>query len=406
MFARPFCVAHTLVSGRVVVLLLIFFTMEPVSLSVYIQEKVRLGASKQIIMEQLTAVGWSEDEVHEAYAQALLSMGVPSPRKGEKDVYGKRSGAIEVVVNLFSFILLGVITSGLLILYFDIIEYFFPDALTRANGYYYTSSTSSSTHYAIAALCIGFPLLVFALRMWFRRFREEESVSESGITKWVTYIVLLVASVTIVADLITVLYTFLQGELSPRFFLKGLVVLSVAGGIFGFYFLERKKIQFRKDVSRKTFQFFGWGLFVVIAIGVVLGFSVAGSPKEERMRQFDVRRSENLSQLAYCIQDYAQQFEVLPESLDALEKTNQFSYCGEMRDPETNVSYGYTIRTPLEGEGAVRKGSFELCANFSLASNESKSTSLDMIKNKWYNHEAGTVCFEEIISVKSVSPAP
>ena len=65
---------------------------------------------------------------------------------------------------------------------------------------------------------------------------------------------LLVSAVTIVGDLVTAVFYFLQGEVTGRFFLKSLTIFVVAGIIFGFYFLERKKIQYRKNVPRKTFR--------------------------------------------------------------------------------------------------------------------------------------------------------
>lgn len=376
--------------------------MEPQTLSAYITKQVEQGVSKKDILEQLVAVGWSEDEANAAYAQALVDSGVPVPEKGSRALFAKKSSTVEVVLNLFSFILLGIITTALGTLYFKVIEHFFPDPLQSV--YYYSyGGASNAIHYAIAALIIGFPLFVVSLRMWFKKFREEEQKVESDLTKWVTYLVLLIAAVVIVGDLITILYTFLQGEISIRFFLKGLTVLVLASSIFGFYFLERKKIQYHDDVQRKTFQVFGWGLFALSALGVVLGFVATGSPASERDRTFDLRRSGDLQELSMCINNFASQFERLPARLAELENTSSLSYCASKRDPVTGESYEYTAITPLEiTEEGLRMGTFELCATFALPSQTTQTGGyMDTRGSKWYTHEAGRTCYEEDVSFRN-----
>lgn len=377
--------------------------MEPQKISTYVTEKVRAGASKSDIHEQLASVGWSEDEINNIYAQALVALGVPVPEKGSYGISVKKTSTVETVLNLFSFILLGIITTAIGTLYFNIIEYFFPDPLSM-QYYYYYEGANNAIHYAMAGLIIGFPILVMVLRMWFKKFREEENKVEANLTKWVTYLVLLVSAVVIVGDLITVLYTFLQGEISIRFFFKGLTVLAIAGSIFGFYFLERKRVQYKTEIPRKTFQIFGWSLFSVIVVGIILGFIVAGSPNTERMRTFDSRRSNDLSELASCVSTFTSQFERLPKDISELEKTSYTSYCANKRDPETNVVYEYRLITPLVKNASVYMGEFELCAVFSLSSSATngatKPVYIDNSGSKWYTHTAGRTCFKETVSVK------
>ncbi|KKS30437.1 MAG: hypothetical protein UV60_C0003G0020 [Parcubacteria group bacterium GW2011_GWA2_43_11] len=374
--------------------------MEPQTLSAYITKQIEQRVSKKDILEQLVSVGWSEDEASTAYAQALVDGGVPVPQKGTRGLFAKKSTTVEVVLNLFSFILLGIITTALGTLYFKIIEHFFPDPLA-ASGYYY-SGASNAIHYAMAGLIIGFPLFVIALRLWFKKFREEENKVESNLTKWVTYLVLLIAAVVIVGDLITILYTFLQGEISIRFFLKGITVLVLAGSIFGFYFLERKKIQYRGDIARTSFQTFGWGLLGVIVVGIILGFVATGSPTSERNRTFDSRRSSDLDELAMCVNSFANQFERLPSNLSELDKNSSLSYCANRRDPETGAQYEYRVVVPLETKEGLSTGAFELCATFSLPSETQQTTRyMDTMGSKWYTHDIGKNCYQEEVSFRN-----
>ena len=375
----------------------------------YIEERVRAGASKQAITEQLTAVGWSEDDAESAYAGALVAVGVPVPDGSTAGQHLKKATTMDVVLNFFSFILLGVVATALGTLYFAIINHYFPDPL-NASGYY---GRSSAVHYAIAALIIAFPCYYFVVRFWFRRFRDDVAKTESGLTKWVTYLVLLIASVTIVGDLIAVLFTFFQGEISVRFFLKAVTILGIAGSVFGFYFLERKKIQYKQDIPRTTFQTFGSVLAFFVIAGIILGFMVAGSPATERKRGFDEQRASDLNELSYCINGYAQEYEQLPTSLADLQKSTSYSYCANKRDPETGEQYTYTVVTPVTTSGTVlSQGEYELCATFSLAVEDSATTGAETkylgyndYASKWNTHGAGYECDAETVNIKKL-PTP
>ncbi|MFZ3031428.1 MAG: DUF5671 domain-containing protein [Candidatus Moraniibacteriota bacterium] len=366
--------------------------MNPQALSEYVLGRIRSGIVKAELKEELSALGWTEEEIAVAYRSAVIALGAPVPSEGNRVTLSRTASTVDVVINFFSFILLGIVATALGTLYFQIINIAFPDVLDAAN-WYGASQATSSIHYAIAALLIGFPLYFFAMRLWFRQFREDEGRAESKLSKWLTYLVLLVAAVTIVGDLITVVFTMLQGEITVRFFLKALVILAIAGAIFGFYYLERRKIQYHVDITRSTFQYFGRGMMVFVVIGIVLGFFVGGSPSTQRERALDQTRANNLSSLASCVEQYAENLGALPVALSDLRQSSQYSYCATMlQDPETAVAYGYRVVTPSRIEGAGRVGEFELCATFSRATDEKMSGTGSGDGTVWYEHGAGRSC--------------
>lgn len=381
--------------------------MEPQTMTDFVIEKIQKGFSKQMIKEQLVAVGWSEDEADSAYAEALVTSGVPVPEKGVRGAYTKTTSTAEIVINFFSFILLGIVTTALGTLYFAVINDFFPDALNAGYSSYYYSRISDTIHYAIAALIIGYPMYFLAVRLWFKKFRLDETKVESKLTKWLTYLVLLASSVTIVGDLIYTLYTFLQGEISVRFFLKALTVIVIAGMIFGFYYLERKKVQYKNDIPRSVFKRFGYVLTGIVVLGIILGFVVAGSPTTERNRTFDTRRANDLASLADCLNNYAQEYNRLPSTLDEFTET-RMSRCAGYSDPETKQAYEYQVISPLSKNGSSLQGEFELCAVFSLAQDGSQNTDQTYYygsdRLKWETHTTGRNCDREKVTIK-IPPA-
>lgn len=368
--------------------------METNSLAAYVLGRVGAGLSKKEIRDELLAVGWSEEEADAAYRDGLIALGIPVPSEGNRPTLARKSSTVDIVINFFSFILLSIAATALGTLYFAIITKRFPDPLAAMNGAGEWAVTSS-IHYAIASLLIAFPLYFAAMRIWFRKFREDEGRTESALTRWLTYLVLLVTSVTIVGDLITVLFKLLQGEVTVRFLLKALTILVIAGIIFGFYTLERRKIQYRREIPRTTFRQFGWVVTAIVTLGLILGFLAAGSPETARMRAFDMQREADLGRLAGCIESYAQDLGQFPASLDILRTTARYAYCaGSMQDPETKQRYAYRVVTPSRTQGPARIGEFELCANFSLASAGygSAAGTDDGRATIWDAHGAGRNC--------------
>lgn len=369
-------------------------TMDTQGLSEYALGRIRAGVTKAELKEELSSLGWTEDEVEGAYRSAVVAMGAPVPSEGNRATLSQKASTVDVVINFFSFILLGIVATALGTLYYQVINLTFPDALDTTS-WYSTSAATSSIHYAIAALLISFPLYFFAMRLWFRKFREDEGRIESKLSKWLTYLVLLVTAVTIVGDLITVVFMLLQGEVTVRFLLKALTILVIAGSIFGFYYLERRKIQYHVDIARSTFQNFGRGVALFVVLGIIFGFFAGGSPTTQRDRTFDQTRANHLSSLSTCIDQYAQNLGTLPATLSDLRQSSQYSYCATyMQDPETSKNYEYRVVTPSRTEGTARIGEFELCANFALSSGE--TTQMGMYGGTdgavWYEHGTGRSC--------------
>ncbi len=148
-------------------------------------------------------------------------------------------------------------------------------------------------------------------------------------------------------------------------------------------------------------KYFIYSVIGIVAISVLAGFFIVGSPKEERLRRFDDRRVRDLQVLQNQILNYWQNKEELPENL-ALLQDNISGFVPPL-DPETGEDYGYTVKGPL---------TFELCTNFNRVSlgGEKVPTlrplpveqSFFQLQN--WEHKAGEVCFEREIDPELYKP--
>lgn len=300
-------------------------------------------------------------------------------------------------MNLLSFFLLGTVATALGTLYFQIINKYFVDPLA-ALSYGIGQFRTSAIHYSIAALIIGFPLYLWLEIFWFKRFSHAEK-KESRISKWITYIILLIAAGTIIGDLISAIFNFLQGELSPRFFLKILTILVVAGFVFWFYFLERKKIQYKKEVPSAYFKIIAGLITLIIAVGIVLGFFAGGTPSQARLQKFDLETVNNLSQIGNAVNTFASSQNSLPNSLS------------ELKNNPTYTSYFYNITDEKMSEYEYRiknNTQYELCGTFNLASSDLNNEPYGG-DPMWNIHGAGRVCrtlTATLSNIQIFKPAP
>ncbi|MFA6601552.1 MAG: DUF5671 domain-containing protein [Candidatus Paceibacterota bacterium] len=295
---------------------------------------------------------------------------------------------------------------------FSIINYYNPDQLA---SYFY----GNSVVWPISMLIILVPLLYILEYYIIRDIRKLPGKESIWIRRWRIYLTLFLTGATIVGDLIALINTYLNGEISARFVYKILAVLVIAGIVFVYYLLSKTQNQPGQEQvkSSKTQQIFAWLGLVVALVAIVFGFITVGSPAKQRNLRFDSQRVSDLSNIQWQIINYWQQKGKLPSALSDL--NDSIGGYNIPTDPKTEASYEYAVKTPLSATNSApalsSKPSFELCAIFALATQDNKgrgeyygrggiayssSVSIDsyMIDggDNW-KHAAGRVCFERTI---------
>lgn len=286
-------------------------------------------------------------------------------------------------------------------LLFEYINRLFPDALAG-----YADPYGGSVRFAMATLIVLVPTMVVLLRIIRTSIISDPSKAGIWVRRWALVLTIFIAGATVVIDLITLINTFLGGEISTRFLLKVLVVLVIALG-FTFYFLKDLRGYWIEHPKQGNLAGIGVALIAVIAI--IAGFFIIGSPTDVRMLRYDEQKTSDLQNLQYQIVNYWQQKQVLPGSLDEL--ADPISGFMMPLDPQTNEPYRY------EPTGDT---SFTLCATFNRESVDTKGQGVyptigyrDMavsypgmgVSDNW-KHTAGETCFERTIDPDLYPPYP
>ena len=117
------------------------------------------------------------------------------------------------------------------------------------------------------------------------------------------------------------------------------------------------------------------GSAAAVAVAVVAGLLITGSPAEQRLRRLDEQRVAELRQLASAVQRRWEREQRLPAAAPEL-VDGQF-LTRLPTDPTTGEPYEYRATGPQQ---------FEVCATFDRASRA------ELAGDFWF-HEAGRGCF-------------
>ncbi len=159
-------------------------------------------------------------------------------------------------------------------------------------------------------------------------------------------------------------------------------------------------------MNKKRFVIYIGVFLVLIAVALIGGFQVVGSPRENRMRRLDEKRISDLSAISSNVDSHYREHKKLPETLADMKK----EYI------ETKEPYEYK---------KLDDKMFMLCATFLLPSEKDDSNSKYNVtvppyyedpyseypySTQW-KHESGRTCFrreirlqEEISGVKQPRP--
>lgn len=270
-----------------------------------------------------------------------MEMQSQKPRVTPKDFFLWVAAMAALYASVVSFITL----------LFRYIDFAFPDPALEP--YYYADPYSGPIRFAIASLIVLFPLFLVLMQLIRRDIARDPSRAEVWVRRWVLFLTLFIAGVTIAVDLITLINTFLGGELTTRFILKVVVVFLVVGAAF-LHFLSDLRGYWNRHPERA--KMVGYGAALAIILSIVGGFFIIGSPGDQRAFRIDEERVGDLQNIQWQIINYYQRKEKLPQALVDLE--DPISGYAVPADPDTGAAYEYrVVKAPR---------TFELCATFTL----------------------------------------
>jgi hypothetical protein len=264
--------------------------------------------------------------------------------------------------------------------------------------YFSPSFENSGIVTAISVLIVMFPAFIILSKIIYKDIDKNKVKKDIWIRRWSLYLTIFALGLTLAVTVITLINAFLNGDFVANFALKVVATLLVAGGSIIFYIQDSKGVFIGKKKVRNIISII---VSVLVALAVIGGVIIVGTPGERRAQEFDNQRVSDLSSIQSSVLEYWRTQEKLPANMAELK--DPLSYFVEPLDPQTGMQYQYT---------ATGEYSFELCAEFeteSMSQNQDEFTTgkyssaptykYDLINSDW-QHGAGKHCFERTIDPK------
>jgi hypothetical protein len=301
------------------------------------------------------------------------------------------NNAKNFALQLGSLIGLYVSLTAVIWLAFGVINTLYPD---ESLGYYQYESTQQGIRIGIAMLIVFFPVYILLTRL-VNNVRRKETGMYLSLTKWLTYLSLIVAGLFLLGDLVTVIFAYLNGEVTMRLILKALTIFVVIGGAFYYYIQDAKEYWNIHEKESKMYA----GVVSIFAIGLLfLGFIQSDTPEKVRQMRLDDQQTMDLNDLQYRVEDHYRINKTLPQDSKGLYIGTEAPKASEGRK-----DYSYKI---------VDEDTFELCATFAYPSQNARSvvepfvSEPTMMKNPYNNwdHGVGETCFERTVIKETILP--
>lgn len=310
---------------------------------------------------------------------------IKDTRKGRgtinSHIMEKQLGPKEVIVQTFSIIALYVSVGAFFGVVFGFIDALFPGVASTVGIF---DVPNESVRFAVATLIIAFPLFV-----WLSRLAEKEAVAlgagvEFLTRKWLLYITIALAGAAIAGTAVSVLFSYLNGDITARFITKALTIVAVAAAGLTYY---RALLKSGAADAMKKMVPLVYAVNIVVVAAVAVGLMLSGSPADVRAYRMDQTRVNHLYEIQNGLNAYWSIHADLPENLQgAVDPNVGFT---NPKDPESGTEYEYK---------RTSKTSYELCATFALPTrpvgNEDRPNSAEV----FYEHEAGRVCFAQNVN--------
>ncbi len=192
----------------------------------FIRQARERGIDAATIHTMLRSAGWKEAEIARSLAQEVVALPVPRP--------AGLSGAGEVFRNILEFGLLTFTLAHLVILYFGCLDRSFPDPANPHSWNLDSEEGLSGHRFSLAAVMVTFPLY---LSIAWLATRQEGEHSPTPVRRGFQWLILLVSGMTILGNLIALLFWYFEGQLQWLTVLKIGVLLVLALSVFSYYAL-------------------------------------------------------------------------------------------------------------------------------------------------------------------------
>jgi len=219
--------------------------MEYAELADYVKKARREGVNEADMKRDLRSSGWLDRDIDEAIrANPLIKP--PTPPKGYLGISTEGGlaaissptmwDAFEHILMFISLYVLAITIALTLHLFVDRWFPGIPEAYRSGPNY----DVGLLRGY-MASLIVSFPLFAFFFIRITERTIKNPLIRAIPARKFLIYTTLVVAFIIVTGSVISIIYNFLNGNVTPNFLFTFLVTIAVSGSVFTYYLQQVKE---------------------------------------------------------------------------------------------------------------------------------------------------------------------
>ena len=202
----------------------------------FVDHATAKGMDYATIRQLLLSAGWNDQDVAEVFTARDLELPIPKPavvrparpRSRKESVWPRR--ARDAFLHLLTFGALYTWATSLILLFFTYINFAFPDPAWRTSQRELEEALSL-IRAQLAIVIVAFPIFLILWHFLLREAAQDTGKPKGGIRRWLGYLTIFVGALTLSGDVMTLIYFFLEGQLTLRLVLKASVLFLIAGSL-------------------------------------------------------------------------------------------------------------------------------------------------------------------------------
>ncbi len=247
--------------------------------------------------------------------------------------------------------------------------------------------------FAISAIIVSAPIFYVTASLINKNLISGALTKDSGVRRWLTYFILFIASVIMIGWFISIINSFLNGEITANFILKSLTAIVIAAIIFSYYLYDIRRQIVPGEKNKITRAYFFGSIILVLAV-FISAFFFIDSPKTVRDRNADNAILQKFDQISMAINNYYTTNKRLPGGLNDLLGGNFYLTADDFKNTSTGKNFDYKI---------TGKSSYELCTDF-LTSN--KNDASNYYESARWPHDRSYQCLSQKMGMGLTPPIP
>lgn len=224
-------------------------------LTAFVDHARERGLDHATIRRLLLSAGWRERPIADALCARELELSIPQPEKTAAPPPRARAKpgspwprrARDAFLHILAFGSLHAFATSLILLLFTFIEFAHPDPAWRSTRPP-LEVTYSLIRFQLSVLIVAFPVFLVLWHYLLREVRRDAVQAKGAIRRWFTYLTLFVGAVALAGDVMTLVYFWLEGQMTARLLLKSAVLFVIAGSLV-LYLLYTLRSESRMEAS-------------------------------------------------------------------------------------------------------------------------------------------------------------